>query len=186
METPTADSPAEPDVSHINPAAQETWFGHPRQLARLFTTEAMERFGYYGMRALLTLYLAQHFLFSDTTTTGLYGGFTALVYLTPLIGGLMADRFLGAKRSVKFGAILMSLGYLTLCFGGQPAKPFATIDGVRTEITVEGTGEAQRQFVVAPGGGQLPIQGNDDKSVSLLNPDGSESRRIASGGFEAQ
>ena len=71
------------------------WFGHPRQLARLFSTEAMERFGYYGMRALLTLYLAQHFLFSDTTTTGIYGGFTALVYLTPLIGGLMADRFLG-------------------------------------------------------------------------------------------
>jgi POT family proton-dependent oligopeptide transporter len=69
------------------------WFGHPSQLARLFTTEAMERFGYYGMRALLTLYLAQHFLFSDTTTTGIYGGFTALVYLTPLIGGLMADRF---------------------------------------------------------------------------------------------
>src|ERR1700710_1259718 len=60
-----------------------SWFGHPRQLARLFTTEAMERFGYYGMRALLTLYLAQHFLFSDTTTTGIYGGFTALVYLTP-------------------------------------------------------------------------------------------------------
>ena len=57
----------------------------------------MERFGYYGMRALLTLYLAQHFLFSDQTTTGLYGGFTALVYLTPLIGGLMADRFLGLE-----------------------------------------------------------------------------------------
>ena len=62
-------------------ARDASWFGHPRQLARLFTTEAMERFGYYGMRALLTLYLAQHFLFSDTTTAGLYGGFTALVYL---------------------------------------------------------------------------------------------------------
>ncbi|HTI31991.1 MAG TPA: peptide MFS transporter [Sphingomonas sp.] len=183
METPTADSPVEPDVSHINPAAQETWFGHPRQLARLFTTEAMERFGYYGMRALLTLYLAQHFLFSDTTTTGLYGGFTALVYLTPLIGGLMADRFLGAKRSVKFGAILMSLGYLTLCFGGQPAKPFATIDGVRTEITVEGKGEARKQFVNDPSG-PLLIKGNDDKTVSLVRADGSEARKIAEGGFK--
>ena len=124
MDTPAAASPVEPDISHVNPATEGAWFGHPRQLARLFTTEAMERFGYYGMRALLTLYLAQHFLFSDTTTTGIYGGFTALVYLTPLIGGLMADRFLGSKRSVKFGAIMMSCGYLTLCLGGgEAARP---------------------------------------------------------------
>jgi POT family proton-dependent oligopeptide transporter len=185
VDTPTADNPAEPDISHENPARRGEWFGHPRQLARLFTTEAMERFGYYGMRALLTLYLAQHFLFSDQTTTGLYGGFTALVYLTPLIGGLMADRFLGSKRSVKFGAILMSLGYLTLCFGGQPAKPYAVIDGQRFEVVQQGTGDNLKQFVVA-NGGQLQIKGNDDKSVSLLAPDGTEARKIAEGGFEAQ
>ncbi len=139
VDTPAIEEPGAPDISHVNPADEANWFGHPRQLARLFTTEAMERFGYYGMRALLTLYLAQHFLFSDQTTTGLYGGFTALVYLTPLIGGLMADRFLGSKRSVKFGAILMSLGYLTLCFGGQPAKPYAMIDGQRYEVVQQGT-----------------------------------------------
>ncbi len=185
VDTPTADNPREPDISHENPAARGEWFGHPRQLARLFTTEAMERFGYYGMRALLTLYLAQHFLFSDQTTTGLYGGFTALVYLTPLIGGLMADRFLGSKRSVKFGAILMSLGYLTLCFGGQPAKPFAMIDGQRYEVVQQGAGENVKQFVVDQGT-QLEIKGNDDKSVSLLAPDGSETRKITAGGFEAQ
>ena len=185
VDTPTADNPAEPDISHENPARKDEWFGHPRQLARLFTTEAMERFGYYGMRALLTLYLAQHFLFSDQTTTGLYGGFTALVYLTPLIGGLMADRFLGSKRSVKFGAILMSLGYLTLCFGGQPAKPYALIDGQRYEVVQQGSGETVKQFVV-DSGRQLEIKGNDDKSVSLLAPDGSEARKIAAGGFEAQ
>jgi POT family proton-dependent oligopeptide transporter len=185
VDTPTADSPSEPDISHENPARREEWFGHPRQLARLFTTEAMERFGYYGMRALLTLYLAQHFLFSDQTTTGLYGGFTALVYLTPLIGGLMADRFLGSKRSVKFGAILMSLGYLTLCFGGQPAKPYAMIDGQRFEVVQQGTGENLKQFVV-DNGAQLQIKGNEDKSVSLLAADGTEARKIAQGGFEAQ
>ena len=183
VDSPTADNPREPDISHENPAAKGEWFGHPQQLARLFTTEAMERFGYYGMRALLTLYLAQHFLFSDTTTTGLYGGFTALVYLTPLIGGLLADRILGAKRSVKFGAILMSLGYFTLCFGGAPAKPFATIDGQRFEIVQEGRGEAAKQFVV-DNGQQLLIKGNDDKSVSLLKADGSEARKIADGGFK--
>jgi POT family proton-dependent oligopeptide transporter len=185
VDTPTADNPREPDISHENPARKGEWFGHPRQLARLFTTEAMERFGYYGMRALLTLYLAQHFLFSDQTTTGLYGGFTALVYLTPLIGGLMADRFLGSKRSVKFGAIMMSLGYLTLCFGGQPAKPYAMIDGQRYEVVQQGSGEGVKQFVV-DNGAQLQIKGNDDKSVSLVAPDGTEARKIAPGGFEAQ
>ena len=185
MDTPTADTPVEPDISHVNPVSSGNWFGHPVQLARLFTTEAMERFGYYGMRALLTLYLAQHFLFSDTTTTGIYGGFTALVYLTPLIGGLMADRFLGAKRSVKFGAIMMSLGYLTLCLGGgNAAKPFATIDGQRSEITVHGTGDARKQFVTGADGQPLLIKGNEDKTVSLLRPDGSEARRIAGGGFK--
>jgi POT family proton-dependent oligopeptide transporter len=166
-------------------ADNASWFGHPRQLARLFTTEAMERFGYYGMRALLTLYLAQHFLFSDTTTTGVYGGFTALVYLTPLIGGLMADRFLGAKRSVKFGAILMSLGYAVLCFSasGSPAKPYAMIEGQRYEVTIEGRGEAKKQFV-SDHGQQLRIKGNEDQSVSLLRADGSEARHAAKGGFE--
>ncbi len=163
-----------------------SWFGHPRQLARLFTTEAMERFGYYGMRALLTLYLAQHFLFSDTTTTGIYGGFTALVYLTPLIGGLMADRFLGSKRSVKFGAILMSLGYVVLCLSstGGAAKPFALIEGQRYEVTVSGIGDARKQYV-ADQGASLQIKGNEDKSVSLLRADGSEARHIAPGKFEA-
>ncbi len=158
------------------------WFGHPVQLARLFSTEAMERFGYYGMRALLTLYLAEHFLFSDTTTAGLYGGFTALVYLTPVIGGVMADRFLGSKRSVKFGAILMSLGYLTLCFGGDAAKPFAVIDGQRYDVLVTGKGDARQQFVVDKGQ-KLQIRGNDDKSVSLMSG-GNEARHIAAGKFE--
>ncbi len=185
VDTPAIEEPGAPDISHENPAAKGTWFGHPRQLARLFSTEAMERFGYYGMRALLTLYLAQHFLFSDQTTTGLYGGFTALVYLTPLIGGLMADRYLGSKRSVKFGAILMSLGYLTLCFGGQPAKPYAMIDGQRYEVVQQGAGDAMKQFVV-DNGTQLQIRGNEDKSVSLVASDGSEARKIAPGGFEAQ
>ncbi len=169
---------------HAASSANE-WFGHPRQLARLFTTEAMERFGYYGMRALLTLYLAQHFLFSDTTTTGLYGGFTALVYLTPLIGGLLADRYLGSKRSVKFGAIMMSLGYLVLCFSsGQAAKPYATIDGQRYEVVVEGRGDARQQFVVDKGE-KLLIKGNDDKTVSLMGGNGKEVRQIAKGGFES-
>ena len=71
------EEPFSPASGRTNPADKKTWFGHPRQLARLFTTEMWERFGYYGMRALLTLYLTKHFLFSDQQATGLYGGYTA-------------------------------------------------------------------------------------------------------------
>src|SRR4051794_28555803 len=149
-----------------------------------------ERFGYYGMRALLTLYLTKHFLFSDTTTTGLYGGFTALVYLTPLIGGFVADHYLGSKRSVKFGAIMMSLGYFILCFGGETAKPHAIIDGQRYEVQVENaldrpTSTGQEVRYVITGADRLKIRGNEDGSVSLLRTDNSEARNLPKGYFEA-
>ncbi|MES2057948.1 MAG: peptide MFS transporter [Pseudomonadota bacterium] len=182
VDTPTADTPREPDISHVNPAADKTWFGHPPQLARLFTTEMWERFGYYGMRALLTLYLTQHFLFGDRAATGLYGGYTALVYLTPLVGGYLADQYLGSKRAVKFGAILMAIGYFTLCFGGETAKPYATIDGQRYEVSIEKKGEVETRYVI-DGTSKLAIKGNDDGSVSLLGADGQPARTIAKGGF---
>jgi proton-dependent oligopeptide transporter, POT family len=143
-----------------------TWFGHPRQLARLFTTEMWERFGYYGMRALLVLFLTQHFLFGDSTANGLYGAFTSLVYLTPLIGGLVADRYLGSKRSVKLGALLMSLGYLGLCFNGPEAKPFFETGGQRYEVQIERDGENSTQYVLS-GGQRYLFKGNEDGSVNL-------------------
>jgi POT family proton-dependent oligopeptide transporter len=185
VDTPTADSPREPDISHVNPAAEATWFGHPRQLARLFTTEMWERFGFYGMRALLTLYLTQHFLFGDRQATGLYGGYTALVYLTPLIGGYLADQYLGSKRAVKFGAVLMAIGYFTLCFGGETATPFATIDGQRYEVAIEKNAAGAETRYVVDGVKRLAIRGNDDGSVALLNPAGQPERVVAKGGFQS-
>ena len=184
VDTPTADTPREPDITHVNPATGATWFGHPRQLARLFTTEMWERFGYYGMRALLTLYLTKHFVFGDRAATGLYGGFTALVYLTPLVGGYLADQYLGSKRSVKFGAIMMAVGYFTLCFGGQTAVPFATIDGQRYDVQVEAKGNTEQRYIVDHGK-RLQVKGNDDGTVSLLAPDGSTARTIAKDGFKS-
>ena len=184
VDTPTADTPREPDITHINPAAGETWFGHPRQLARLFTTEAWERFGYYGMRALLTLYLTKHFVFGDREATGLYGGYTALVYLTPLVGGYLADQYLGSKRAVKFGAIIMALGYLLLCFGGETAKPYATIANQRYAIEVVDQADSEVRYLV-DGANKLKIKGNDDGTVSLLAPDGSTERTVEKGGFES-
>ncbi len=133
VDTPAVEEPFSPASGDVNPADKKNWLGHPRQLARLFTTEMWERFGYYGMRALLTLYLTKHFLFSDQQATGLYGGYTALVYLTPLVGGFLADQYLGFKRSVKCGAIIMAIGYFMLAFGGSPAKPYATIGASDTK-----------------------------------------------------
>jgi POT family proton-dependent oligopeptide transporter len=169
-----------PSVSRSD---QGTWFGHPRQLARLFSTEAMERFGYYGMRAILVLYLTHHFVFSQGTANGLYGAFTSLTYLTPLIGGYIADRYLGSKRSVKLGAIIMCVGYFVLCFGGEAAKPYATINGQRAAIEVVSEGGKEKQYVVAPEG-RLQIKGNDDKSVSLIAADGHEARRLTDAQFK--
>jgi POT family proton-dependent oligopeptide transporter len=190
VETPAVEEPYSVPSGKENPADRQTWFGHPRQLARLFTTEMWERFGYYGMRALLTLYLTKHFLFSDQTTTGLYGGFTALVYLTPLVGGFVADHYLGSKRSVKFGAIMMSLGYFILCFGGDTAKPHAIIDGHRYEVQVENfvdrpTSAANEVRYVVTSSERLKIKGNEDGSVDLLRTDDSVARNLPKGSFEA-
>ena len=185
-----ADPTIGPDSPKDSRTDGDTWFGHPRQLARLFTTEMWERFGYYGMRALLALYLTKHFLFSDTETAGLYGGFTALVYLTPLVGGLLADRYLGSKKSVKFGAILMAIGYFTLCFGGETARPHAVVNGQRYEMVVENfidrptsTGEERRY--VLNGDERLLIKGNDDGSVSLLRSDNSVAQTLPKGTFQS-
>ena len=190
VDTPTADTPREPDISHVNPAAGETLLGHPKQLGWLFITEMWERFGYYGMRVLLTLYLTKHFIFNDGAATGLYGGYTALVYLTPLIGGYLADQYLGSKRSVKFGAIVMAIGYFTLAFGGQPAKPYALLDGQRYEIQVTNfhdgpTTAADSKRMLVVGADRFEIKGTDDGGVSLLKPDGSVARKLAKGQLES-
>jgi POT family proton-dependent oligopeptide transporter len=191
VKTPTVDNPREPDISHVNPADKATWFGHPRQLARLFTTEMWERFGYYGMRALLTLYLTKHFIFSDGEATGLYGGYTALVYLTPLIGGYLADQYLGSKRSVKFGAIIMALGYFTLAFGGSPSKPYAMIDNHRYEVQIDNyrdgpTSASNEKRMLVDGAQRYEIKGNEDGSIALLKGDGSVARTIAKDGLQSK
>ena len=182
----TTTAPMTDDVSRSD---EKGWFGHPRQLARLFTTEMWERFGYYGMRALLTLYLTKHFLFSDSQATGLYGGYTALVYLTPLVGGLLADQFLGSKRAIKFGALVMAAGYFMLAFGGSPAKPYATINGQRYDVVVDNfvdrpTSRTDEMRSVVIDNQKPQIRGNDDGTISLLSG-GQEARRLPKGSFES-
>ena len=91
--------------------------GHPKGLYLLFCVEMWERFSYYGMRALIVLYMVQNLMYSTQKAGNIYGFYTGLVYLTPLIGGYLADRYLGQRRSISTGAILMICGLLLLAFG---------------------------------------------------------------------
>lgn len=94
--------------------------GHPKGLYLLFVTEMWERFSYYGMRALFMLYMVQALLFDKETASQVYGSYTGLVYLTPLIGGYIADRYWGNRRSIVVGALTMALGqfllFLSACY----------------------------------------------------------------------
>jgi POT family proton-dependent oligopeptide transporter len=163
---------------------QKLWHGHPHLLKLLFSTEMWERFGYYGMRAVLVLYLVQHFVFSDQVANGLYGAFASLVYLTPLIGGFIADQFIGPKRAVKTGAILMSVGYMMLAFtGGDAAKPFVTIENQRYEVTIKGRGEEAVQYLVNHGA-EYKIVGNSDKSISIVGAKGDVPAKVADGHYK--
>ncbi len=93
-----------------------TFLGHPKGLFVLFFTEMWERFSYYGMRALLVLYMVDFFKYSQEEASKVYKWYTSLVYLTPLIGGYLADRYLGNKMTIIIGAVLMAVGHFLMAF----------------------------------------------------------------------
>lgn len=130
-----------PDAAAGETAPASDFLGHPRGLAYLFATEMWERFSYYGMRALLVLYMVKYLFVSDHVdsvigyralkatlelafgplgpqplASQVYGLYTGLVYFTPLLGGLLADRVLGQRRTVILGASLMALGHFMMAF----------------------------------------------------------------------
>ncbi|HMV68978.1 MAG TPA: oligopeptide:H+ symporter [Myxococcota bacterium] len=97
------------------PSSFEQRFGHPPGLFVLFFAEMWERFSYYGMRALLVFYMTKGFLhYNDDKAYAVYGSYTSLVYMTPFFGGMLADRLLGARRSVVLGGALMAAGHLLM------------------------------------------------------------------------
>lgn len=93
--------------------------GHPKGLYLLFMTEMWERFSYYGMRAIFVLYMTKMLLMPDSDASTIYGSYTGLVYLTPLLGGYLSDRFLGNRRSIEIGGILMALGQFSMFFSAS-------------------------------------------------------------------
>ena len=105
--------------------AAGTILGHPKGLFVLFFAEMWERFSYYGMRALLIFYLTKHWLFSDEQSSVIYGAYTALVYITPVLGGYLADKYIGQRKAVLFGAVLLTFGHFLMGVegtGGQNAS----------------------------------------------------------------
>ena len=140
-----------PNISD-NSNHEKTIMGHPRGLVILFLTEMWERFSYYGMRGLLVVYLTQHFLFSDEKSSLLYGAYTALVYVMTIIGGSLADRYLGARKAVTFGAILLTLGHFGMTFEGSGSKQILSYNESQYQIALDGRGGDAKQQIITDSG----------------------------------
>jgi POT family proton-dependent oligopeptide transporter len=123
---------------------------HPRGLIIMFFAEMWERFSYYGMRGILIFYLTQHLLFTQQAASAQYGAYTSLVYLVPLVGGILADRYLGTRKAVVFGAILLVAGHSMMAFEGRPATEKLVYAGHSYEIASHGRMEdLQARIIVA-------------------------------------
>ena len=121
-------------MSRLKPG--DEFFGHPSGLFVCFATELWERFSFYGMKYLLLLYLTKYHLFSDTNGLEVLGSYAALVYAVPVIGGMLADRYLGMRKAVVFGGILLVLGHMGMALEGEQAR---LVNGeiVRDEIALQ-------------------------------------------------
>ncbi|MEM7667421.1 MAG: peptide MFS transporter [Pseudomonadota bacterium] len=133
-----------------------TLLGHPKGLFVLFFAEMWERFSYYGMRALLILYLTKHWLFGDSDAGIIYGAYTALVYITPVIGGYLADKFIGQRKAVLFGAVLLTLGHIFMAFEGEPAagtedNPYVFVFWLALALIIVGSGFLKANISVIVG-----------------------------------
>ncbi|MCC7266616.1 MAG: MFS transporter [Caulobacteraceae bacterium] len=158
---------------------------HPPGLRILFFAEMWERFSYYGMRGILIFYLTQHLLFDDADAGAQYGSYTSLVYLLPLIGGLLADRYLGTRKAVAFGALLLVAGHLTMAYEGRPATQELVYQGQRYEVAAEGRADGRQVHIVVGGqkhefgpaeGGGLAIKDlPPGASLPAVLPDGAYS-----------
>lgn len=114
----------------------EEFFGHPKGLYICFATELWERFSFYGMKFLLLLYLTKYHLFTDAAGYDVLGAYAGLVYALPVIGGLLADRYLGMRKAVVFGAVLLCCGHLLMAYEGQEAMSYAAGSVLSSPITL--------------------------------------------------
>lgn len=119
------------------PGPSDELLGHPKGLYVCFLTEMWERFSFYGMKALLLLYLTKHHLYPDSDGYLLLGTYAGLAYALPLLGGMLADKYLGMRKAVVFGGLLLVLGQLGMAYTGTPAVGIqgkATQDGLALQV----------------------------------------------------
>jgi POT family proton-dependent oligopeptide transporter len=117
-------------------ATGDSLFGHPKGLYICFATELWERFSFYGMKYLLLLYLTKYHLFTDAAGLDVLGAYAGLVYALPVIGGLLADRYLGMRKAVVFGGILLALGHLLMAVEGHQAVFYAAGTALGDALTL--------------------------------------------------
>ena len=144
-------------VQEVSPD-DRAFFGHPKGLAVLFFTEMWERFSFYGMRAMLTLYLIQHFIIGPKEAQGIYAAYGSLVYLMPVIGGVIADRYLGSRKAVTIGALLLVLGHFGMAFEGAGSKQYLTFAGTEYEVVANGRGEDRQLDLIKSDGSKVRVQ----------------------------
>ncbi len=128
------------------------FLGHPKGLYMLFFAEMWERFSFYGMRALLIFYLTKHWLFDDSKSNLIYGSYLSLVYITPVLGGYLADRYLGQRRAVFFGGILLMLGHFLMAVegsGGQ-SDPAINVFWAALAFIIVGSGLRDAAIIAPP------------------------------------
>ena len=116
---------------------EKTFLGHPVGLYVLFFTEMWERFSFYGMKALLIYYLTKYHLFLDTEGNLLVGSYAALVYAMPVVGGFLADRYLGFRKAIVFGGVLLVLGHLGMAYEGNAATKSVTGEILRDNTALQ-------------------------------------------------
>src|SRR6202051_1147945 len=179
---PVADSASSIAIARAAPAEI---FGHPRGLTFLFSTEMWERFSYYGMRSLLVLYMTKYLLLPEHSGDGrglwtvksalegifgpldvqplssqIWGFYTALVYFTPIFGGLLADRVLGQRRTVIIGAVLMAIGHFMMAV--EQLFLFALL------VLILGNGAFKPNISTQVGGLYAPGDHRRDRAYSIF------------------
>jgi POT family proton-dependent oligopeptide transporter len=118
-------------------STKNEFLGHPRALFILFFTEMWERFSFYGMKALLIFYLTKYYLFSDDAGNLLIGSYAALVYAMPVVGGFIADKYLGFRKAIVFGGILLVLGHIGMAYEGNATTKSLTGAIIRDDFALQ-------------------------------------------------
>ncbi len=136
---------------------------HPKGLVVCFFIEMWERFSFYGMRGLLIYYLTKQFLFTDANASQQYASYMTLIYLIPLVGGLVADRWLGTRRAAIFGGILLVVGHFGMAFEGKPAEQTLTYQGHTYEFVRKGMEEPKLDV----GGVLYTYHAGADKTLTI-------------------